>query len=291
MKLAFILCGRRRPHSTAGFEKKSICSIAFFTRKMRFFLFKLLCADTQPHAQPLIDYQRICMQNAMAQKFSLQKEFQKFIVADSDSIGNVCEWRGVDCENDGNGHFRVTTVIMIRSSKHIWQVTIGWFPSSVRTLSLELIEVKDSLSSKHFPRDLEFARLYCCSFVDKKSKNKPLDLRYLPVNLEELHIIESWLSKTVIVDALPKNLKILRLGIQKLQRVILGEADAPKEWQFRMSIEKPNGQPPRVVCSASSTLRKRLFIKFLDYRSPRRDQCMQRSGAIYTETHHERERI
>ena len=247
MKSGFISCGRWRPQTTAGFEKIIICSIAFFTRKMRFFLIKLLCADTQPYEQPWIDYQRICMQIAVAQKLPLLEEFQKFIVADPDSIGNVCEWRGVDCENDGNGHFRVTTVIMIRSSKHIWQVTIGWFPSTVRTLSLELIKVEDSLSSKHFPRDLEFARLYGCSFVDKKGKNKPLDLRYLPVNLEELHILESWLSTTVIVDALPENLTIVRLGIQKLQRVILGEADAPKEWQFRMSIEKPNGQPPRIV--------------------------------------------
>ena len=242
-----------------------------------------LSQDIEPKKQFHEYYQLLSMEIAMTQRPDVRTDFLEYIVADPRNSHTVCEWRGVTCTPDDRDHDCVTTFLATGSDKHYWWVNIGWLPNSLQFVYFTSLDIDSSFSSRTLPKDLQFMELYSCRVIEAPKNQKPLDLQHLPPRLQEFHIVESWVAKTVVIDNIPPNLRLLRVTSAEFKTAVLGHADAPKLFQFRLHLEKWYQRMPRIVASEGSLLQKRIATVG-DYDSRWARDLWDACAALYRET-------
>ena len=227
-------------------------------------------------------FQLRSMQKALEQRPDTQPQFLKYIALDPDSYAyDACRWRGVECTPVMGEYPQVTeivtTFVATGAETNRWRVDVRWLPGSMQFVYVHAMELAGPLHCRALPRALKFFFLR----QSLQPTAETLELRYLPLEVEEIHIVDSSVAHTVEIDDLPPKLRILRITSLDLHRAVLGDADAPTGFACRCS-RQANPHKVKIEASAASQLRQRLATVGARY-SPWAAELKRTCAAIWEE--------
>ena len=198
------------------------------------------------------------MHNAMAQYPGYRKAFTDYVTASSTtSIDDICAWRGVKCVETSAKGLEVNSVMAVGTDKYNWKVDPAWIPHTVEFLDLTKINLERPITCRALPRKTKYAYFFRCSINIVGKCDDIFDLRDLPKSIEELFFGCMWVGKTVCIKELPQNFRLLMMQSPQLQKVVLGDLDAPQKALCRLHFQS---EVKKIAIKAKSDapLRQRL---------------------------------
>ena len=103
----------------------------------------------------------------------------------------------------------MTSLSMVSEAVSL-QITVAmdWLPSTLKSIHLRNIFLDDGWVAERLPRDTEYLFMGNVVTFNEVGKNRRVDLRRLPVNMEELILQASWLRGKIVLTDLPKKMRI-----------------------------------------------------------------------------------
>ena len=206
----------------------------------------LTCADAQlapvEHAM-----QTQLLHNAVLDprnKGNIQYSVRRYFGIQNIEKTEICTWTGVKCTNG-----RVTRFIMMCRPGYGRDIDMNWLPNSVKVIHFLNLYLLDGYPSTSLPRDLEYLYLMDCASVGLLKPVTPIDLRQLPVSLEELHLINStWASppSPLYLTALPTKLRILQIRSWRIGPSYIDWALLPRALEY-IGLSCRGKKKPKVV--------------------------------------------
>ena len=185
----------------------------------------LLCTEREspqlPQTAKHTAYQRKLMHSVIREHTGQYEDIMRYFCPEKYQKRDVCYWSGVQC-TDG----RVTTFVCISPLNLQWTLDVDYLPPSLRYLHFSSIQ-SFPYSCDVLPRDLRYFFMLSCPVLSRPLEEKSFDFRRLPENIEEFHNLFSWIAGTVIIDKLPRSLRILNLQSKELEEAYIGSAPLP----------------------------------------------------------------
>ena len=135
-----------------------------------------------------------------------------------------------------------------------------WLPQTIQHLQLVAADISVPLESDTLPRDLRYLFMQRCDPMCTALNESAFDSRRLPQHLEEFHLVSSWITGTIVLDELPRTMRILQLMSSDLQEIICGDSITPEHLE-RIIIQSGTFWNVSIVSGDSSPIRGLLTWK------------------------------
>ena len=186
-----------------------------------------------------------------------------------------CSWRGVTC-TDGVAHrfvfantsYTTTTEHGYYTSKRtIWSVDMDWLPSTMHEVHLRDITLVDGWDAACLPRALRYLSLESCCLRRYLSLHRKVNLRRLPERMEVLLIESGWLRGQIILDNLPRAMRIIRIVHHSISNVYVDSANLPETIEH-VAVSGSHLTKLKEISHAKTDSRVHVGKRFVDVESP-----------------------
>ena len=218
------------------------------------------CADAQlAPAEKMMQVQ--LMYNAVLHPKNKNTDYslRKYFGIQNIDEGDACGWLGVQCTNG-----RITRFVAVRQLRYNLDIDMNWLPSSVKVIHFARFFLLDGFASALLPRDLEYLCLIECHCMAMRLKQiPPINLRQLPVGLEELHLIDSLIGNScpLHLTALPTKLRILQIRSWRIGPSYIDWALLPRALEY-IGLSTMGKKKPKVVSIGHASEPLRLEIDY-----------------------------
>ena len=160
------------------------------------------------------------MTAAVAHKNESDAMFYEFFVEEDLDRGNVCNWAGVECEND------TITGLSWVNYQGLDEVCFEWLPYTVRNVHIKYIAVSERFDTRTFPRSLEY--LYMEFVTKPRAIIGSMDLCTLPEKMQELYLYHTLLTGKINLAHLPPTMRIVTLLHSGVRKFYVSNGNLPK---------------------------------------------------------------
>ena len=189
--------------------------------------FFVLAADKMPSAVTLLNaqYQHQAMHRSIISNLSKStnhiRAFERYFYQDVQNRSNECAWRGVHCDDTIITSFVFSSPPITLDRTH-FELDLNWLPSSLEVIHLWHIVTASPWAPERLPRKLRY--FYFWEFQIRENASQNVSFRNLPNALEEIHLIHSWPSGSVLLVDLPASVRFCSILHWGLRRVYVDNA-------------------------------------------------------------------
>ena len=187
-----------------------------------------------------------------------------FVSAPEAATEGVCGFRGIKCRNGIITSLTVSVADGGASTEMAKQacVDMAWLPPTIMGVSIVHTVMLNGWRSEDLPRKLRLMRLHRCRSSNSSLQpagDKTIDLRKLPLEMENLYIVGGWYNGSVVIDDLPPKMQILYLSNANFREAIVNLDGLPVKMALvgirrygksnTIKIHKIGGRPTKAVIS------------------------------------------
>ena len=183
-----------------------------------------LCADP-PSAESI--YQITCMRRFLRLHTHLESRARtQGILRDNHNADDVCALRCVQC-TDIKVDAIIWESVLMNQRVITLEVNTSWAPPTTRVLHLRACGIEKGVESHRLPRDLEYLFLHACFRLDRTAM-QAFDMRALPVNLKELHVLRCSLTGPVDLTSLPPKMQHITISMARITGLYVVNGSLPE---------------------------------------------------------------
>ena len=166
---------------------------------------------------------------------------------------NICGWKGIWCVN------KIINMIRWKGSKQKFQCRIKWLPATLQDIRLHDMRISETFDTRFLPRKTLFCKMYMCMLSGN------VNMRTLPLDIEELYLRANNLEGTVDLTRLPERLRKADLCLNSFKKVIVSNESLPKNL-IHIYFNQP-GQKIRATVIEGKKADARIHLKANMYAS------------------------
>ena len=175
--------------------------------------------------------------NKVMENFILpsRKENLNFFTSAAHPVADVCRWNGVICSKD-----EVRAIYMQKATTDLC-VDMHWLPPTLQYVHLIRVTFLDQLHPARMPRNLKYFYTQDVKRFSDFQRRRYVDLKHLPLKLEEFVLRHVKFDGTVSLLSLPPCLKLLWICGDQFRSALLDPASWPKSLQSFL-LWSPSGK-------------------------------------------------
>ena len=151
---------------------------------------------------------------------------RRYLQTTQDWDDNPCLWNGVECENGIMQSFVFMTPPSEKAQN--WRIKLDWLPATLQTVHIREVSMIDGWLAERLPSALRYISLQQCHLSYERPRDiRELNFRNFPVGLEELYMTGCSFRGSIVLDALPPNLRLCALQCPCIRRVLLDASKLP----------------------------------------------------------------
>ena len=164
-----------------------------------------------------------------------RKENLNFFTSAAHPVADVCRWNGVMCSKD-----EIRAIYMQEAATDLC-VDMDWLPPTLQYVHLISVTFLHQLHPARMPRDLKYFYTQDVKRFSDIQKRRYVDLKHLPLKLEEFVLRYVIFDGTVSLLSLAPCVKLLWIGGNKCITALVDPASWPKSLQS-FSLWNPSGK-------------------------------------------------
>ena len=144
---------------------------------------------------------------------------------------DVCQWRGIFCDTESR-QMKSLFLCGYSVSKPII-VSLDWLPPTLEHILFNRIFSCAGWSAAVLPRRLKYLMMENVKvYRSCRPYERCIDVRKLPMDMEELIIERSWYYGSVVIHNLPQSMRILRLNNVPSTMAFIDALSLPKSLRY-----------------------------------------------------------
>ena len=155
-------------------------------------------------------------------------EFREYFGVEREAENNVCDFRGIRCIEGKMVSFVIGTLLDDPNTYGQHAIAMDFLPSTLRVLAVSYVNMGSGWSGRYLPRELRAMHILHSRAPQARARNgRTFSFRDLPDKMVEIRTINSWGAGSIVVEGLPKSLRILHIQFIDLKSVHVNNESCP----------------------------------------------------------------